>query len=99
MAEAMGADNMFVFGLRTDQVTRLRQDGYVPGDYVERDPALARAVKAVADGEFSPDEPDRHRSLTDELLRHDRYMLMADFGSYRLGPDPGGTLFSHPRAS
>jgi starch phosphorylase len=87
MAQAMGEDNMFVFGLRADEVQKLRQDGYEPTSYLESDPALQRALAAIADGEFSPDEPGRYRALTDELLQPDRYMLMADFGSYRRAQD------------
>jgi starch phosphorylase len=83
----MGEDNMFVFGLRADEVQKLRQDGYEPTSYLESDPALQRALAAIADGEFSPDEPGRYRALTDELLQPDRYMLMADFGSYRRAQD------------
>jgi starch phosphorylase len=96
MAEAMGADNMFVFGLRADEALALRQSGYDPRSYVERDPALARAIAAVADGEFSPEEPGRYLSLTDELLQHDRYMLMADFGSYRQTQHRVDALFAQP---
>ncbi len=83
MAQAMGADNMFVFGLRADEVRDLRQNGYEPGAVRgKRDAALQRALGAVADGAFSPDEPGRYRGLTDGLQQHDGYMLMADFGSY-----------------
>jgi len=84
MAQAMGVDNMFVFGLRADQVQRLREEGYAPGAYIERDPILQRAVQAIAEGAFSPEEPARYRVLTDELMHSDRYLLMADFDSYRL---------------
>ena len=94
MAEAMGADNMFVFGLRADQVTSLRQVGYKPNTFVERDATLQRAVGAIAGGEFSQDEPARHRGLMDELLQHDRYMLMADFASYRTAQEQVDRLFA-----
>jgi starch phosphorylase len=95
MAEAMGAENMFVFGLRADAVSRLREAGYAPRTFVEHDPALARAVAAISDGGFSPDEPARHRGLIDELLQRDRYMLMADFGSYRTAQEQADRLFAH----
>jgi starch phosphorylase len=98
MAEAMGADNMFVFGLRADQVTSLRQVGYKPNTFVERDATLQRAVGAIAGGEFSQDEPARHRGLMDELLQHDRYMLMADFASYRTAQEQVDLLFAQSSA-
>jgi len=98
MAQAMGADNMFVFGLRADEVSNLWQAGYQPGGYVERDAALQRALGAVADGGFSPDEPGRYRGLTDELLQNDGYMLMADFGSYRQAQERVDAVFADPTA-
>jgi starch phosphorylase len=84
MAQAMGADNMFVFGLRADEVSNLWQAGYRTGPVREaRCGAAARARRRSPTARFSPDEPGRYRGLTDELLQNDGYMLMADFGSYR----------------
>jgi starch phosphorylase len=98
MAQAMGADNMFVFGLHADEVRTLREEGYAPAAYVERDAALQRALGAVADGAFSPAEPGRYRGLTDELMQHDAYMLMADFGAYRQAQERVDALFADPGA-
>jgi glycogen phosphorylase len=98
MAQAMGTDNMFVFGLRADDVRTLREAGYAPAAYVERDGALQRALGAVADGAFSPTEPGRYRGLTDELLQHDGYLLMADFGAYREAQERVDALFADPAA-
>jgi starch phosphorylase len=39
MAEAMGVDNMFVFGLRTEAVQKMKQLGYDPRLYVEENRA------------------------------------------------------------
>jgi starch phosphorylase len=98
MAQAMGADNMFVFGLRADEVRDLRQKGYEPARYIKRNAALQRALGAVADGAFSPDEPGRYRGLTDGLRQHDGYMLMADFGAYRQAQERVDAVFADPAA-
>jgi starch phosphorylase len=98
MAQAMGADNMFVFGLHADEVRKVREEGYAPAAYVERDAALQRALGAVADGAFSPAEPGRYRGLTDELMQHDAYMLMADVGAYRQAQERVDALFADPGA-
>ena len=94
MAQAMGADNMFVFGLRADDVRDLRLKGYEPAKYVQRNAALQRALGAIAEGVFSPDEPGRYRGLTDGLQQHDGYMLMADFGSYCQAQERVDALFA-----
>jgi len=82
MAEAMGVDQMFVFGLRTDRVTQLKALGYDPRLYVEENPALQRVLQAIGDGHFSHHEPERYRGLVNNLMTRDPYLLMADFAAY-----------------
>jgi glycogen phosphorylase len=82
MAEHMGVDNLFVFGLRTEQVAALKSVGYDPRLYLEENPQLANVVKAIGDGTFSWDEPDRYKHIVQSLTQHDPYLLMADFADY-----------------
>ena len=98
MAQAMGEDEMFVFGLRADAVHELRLRGYDPNAHAQSDPALLRAVTAIARGEFSPGDPQRYRPLTDELLHRDGYMLMADFSDYVRAQARVDALFATPAA-
>jgi starch phosphorylase len=83
MGQAIGAQHMFVFGLRADAVARLRAEGYTPRHYAERDAALHKALDAIAHGAFSPDEPARYRGLVEGLLAHDTYLVLADFADYQ----------------
>jgi len=98
MAQAMGEENMFVFGLRADAVKALKATGYDPARFIQREPALARALAAIAGGEFSPGEPNRYRHITEELQRRDGYLLMADFGAYVEAQARVDTLFGTPSA-
>ena len=83
IGEEVGADNIFIFGLTASDVQRVRQQGYVSQDYYDRNPALRRALDAIRDGEFSPDDRHRFMPIVDALLRHgDHYLLLADFGAY-----------------
>ena len=82
MAQAMGVENMFVFGLRTEQVQTIRDLGYDPRLYVEQSQTLQRVLDAIGSGLFSPIEPSRYMGLVNQLLQHDAYMLMADFDAY-----------------
>jgi len=82
MAQSMGEDNMFVFGLRADAVLRVKALGYDPRLYVEENQPLKRVLDAIAGGTFSPGEPERYRGLIDGLLNRDTYLLMADFADY-----------------
>jgi len=82
MAEAMGEDNMFVFGLRADAVAEIKRLGYDARLYVEENAQLQAVLDAIARGDFSPGEPERYRGLIDGLHNRDTYMLMADFADY-----------------
>ncbi len=82
MLEDIGEDNFFLFGLTAAQVHELKAKGYRPQDYYDKNPALREVIELIKNGHFSPDEPGRFRSITDQLLYHDDYLLFADFDSY-----------------
>jgi glycogen phosphorylase len=98
MAQAMGEDNMFVFGLRADAVAQTKRLGYDPRLYVEENQALKRVLDAIAHGEFSPGEPERYRGLVEGLLNRDTYMLMADFADYVATQGKVDALWREPQA-
>ena len=81
IAEEVGAENIFVFGLRADEVAAL-QGRYRPRDYYEGNPELRRVLDMIGSGAFSPEQPDLFRPLVGSLLDEDRYLLLADYASY-----------------
>jgi starch phosphorylase len=80
--EQVGADNFFLFGLKTEEVATLKAQGYRPSDYCEANPDLREAIELVRKGFFSRGDADLFRNLIDGLLWSDPYMVMADFQSY-----------------
>ena len=81
--EQVGKDNIFIFGLLADQVEELKQKGYNPWDYYNKNSELKSVVDLIASGFFSPEEPHLFMPIYDYLMNHgDRYMVMADFESY-----------------
>ena len=97
MAEAIGREHFFIFGLTAPEVNKVRELGYDPRLHYEESAPLKAALDAIAHGLFSPGEPDRYRDLVGSLLNRDSYLLLADFASYlaahqdvdRLYADPG----------
>jgi starch phosphorylase len=80
--DAVGAENMFLFGLTAEQVDALHS-GYDPKQVYLADRELSRALDAIAGGMFSPEEPACFRPIVDSLLLGgDPYMVLADFRSY-----------------
>jgi glycogen phosphorylase len=97
IAEAVGRENMFMFGLDVAGVRRLRAAGYVPGEIYAQETAIREAVDQIASGLFSPGEPDRHRPIVDALLHHgDRYLVLADFPAYMAAQEEVDRAWADP---
>lgn len=81
--DEVGADNIFIFGLTTDEVSTLREGGYNPQDYYHANQELREVLDMIGSGFFSMNEPNRFRPIIDSLLQHgDHYLLLADYASY-----------------
>lgn len=81
--EAVGRENMYLFGLNTHEVDELWRNGYVSRDFYHASPCLKRVIdrmeNPIAGGDFS--------HIADYLLNggygvSDPFMCLADFDSY-----------------
>ena len=98
MAQAIGAENFFEFGLHSDAVTKLKHDGYDPAAIALSNPQLAQVLHAIACGEFCADEPTRYQALIDDLRHRDQYLLLADFADYLAAQSRVDALYEKPAA-
>jgi len=80
--EHVGAENFFIFGLKTEEVEAARAKGISGTEAIAASPWLKEVLDAIASGVFSPDDPGRYTQLVDILRHHDHYMLTHDFDSY-----------------
>ena len=81
--EQVGDDNIFLFGLHSDEVERLWQRGYRPMDYLNNNPELKRVIEMLTSGELGVKFNDVVRSLlTNDFGVADAYMILADFDDY-----------------
>ncbi len=78
----VGDDNFFLFGMLEPEVEELIASGYRPGSFYENDPRLKSAVDLIASGAFSRGDKSVFESLVSDLLHHDRFLALADYGSY-----------------
>lgn len=77
LAEEIGEENLFIFGVRADEVPRLRleREGYQP------DPQFQHAINLVQNGHFG--WADYFQPLVDSVTgSRDYYLLANDFASY-----------------
>lgn len=83
MAEEIGEENMFIFGLRADEVAKLKQDGYNPRKYYDNDPELKRVVDSLIDGSFDDGEKDVFLPIWKSLVEEgDTFLHLADFRAF-----------------
>jgi len=83
IAQAVGQDNIFIFGNTVDQVTELRRAGYRPRQLYEENPRIREVLDLLSNNHFNPNEPGLYRPIVDSLLGDDFYLHLADFESYR----------------
>lgn len=82
IAEEVGDENIFIFGLTVEDVTTLRERGYNPYDYYWKNAYLRDVIDWIGSdyftgvaGEFKP--------LRDSFLDHgDPYLCLADYEGY-----------------
>ncbi|MGM5056871.1 glycogen/starch/alpha-glucan phosphorylase [Rhizobium sp. 814_E9_N1_1] len=82
MRDNVGEDNIVIFGLKADEVSKVRSDGHNPRAIIEGSRELAQALAAIGSGVFSPDDRNRYTALIDGIYSHDWFMVAADFDAY-----------------
>ncbi|MGB3273124.1 MAG: glycogen/starch/alpha-glucan phosphorylase [Xanthobacteraceae bacterium] len=80
--EHVGADNIYIFGMTADDVAARRARGLDATAEIDASPQLARAIRSLERGDFSPDDPDRFKSVAHALRYLDHYLVSADFDAY-----------------
>jgi starch phosphorylase len=82
MAQAVGEENIYIFGLRTEEVDELWKKGYYASDYYNNSVALRRTIHRLGEG-FNGHS---FQHLVNYLLMTqgiaDPYMCLADFDDY-----------------
>ncbi|HEX5363406.1 MAG TPA: glycogen/starch/alpha-glucan phosphorylase [Gallionella sp.] len=92
--DAVGDENIFIFGLTTPEVAQLRERGYNPWDYYNGNAELRQALDMIGNGFFSVQEPGRYQPICDSLLaKGDHYLLLADYASYMAMQDKVGAMY------
>jgi len=81
MAEEMGMDNIFIFGMTVEDVDVVKEsyDGKL---YYDDIPELKQVLDMISAGFFSHGNKDTFKDIVDNLLYHDRFLTLADFASY-----------------
>ena len=89
MAEEVGKENMFIFGMSSDEVIAHEQKrDYDPMQIFNNNQDVRKVLMQLINGFYSPNDPELFRDLYNSLLNTqctqyaDTYFILADFRSY-----------------
>ena len=77
--EAVGTDNIFIFGMRTPEVNELRMKGYRPEEYINN----SQVIRDVMQRMYNGINGATFEEVANSIRNKDFYMALADFDSYR----------------
>ncbi len=77
---AVGSENIIIFGMDTAEVERLKKSGYDPSSYYYNNPVLKNIIDFINNNGVNGQKfPEIGATIT----HHDPYMVLADFADYK----------------
>ncbi len=77
--EAVGDENMFLFGMKANEAAKLKTAGYQPINYYQNNAELHKVIDFINSGIEGKDFTD----ISGTIIHHDPFMVLADFADYR----------------
>ena len=77
--DAVGDENIVIFGMTTPEVNDLRSRGYVPMNFYNNNAELRNVINFINRGFCGKQFPE----ISGTIVYHDPYMVLADFADYR----------------
>ncbi len=90
ISEAVGEDNVIIFGMRSNEVDDLRLHGYHPQSLYINNPALHRVLDFIASEKIGN---SHFADVAQDLINSDRYMALADFADYGRAKERAVSLY------
>ncbi len=88
--DAVGDDNIIIFGMKTPEVNELKKTGYVPENYYRNNQTLRKTIDYInshlIDGKSFPE-------IGATIIHHDPYMVLADFADYSIAQKKAEEIF------
>ena len=77
--DAVGPENIIIFGMSTPEVNELKKNGYVPQNYYNNNAELNNLINFIGKGINGK----MFGEIGGSIIHHDPYMVLADFADYR----------------
>lgn len=88
--DAVGEENIIIFGMRTPEVNALKQNGYTPMNYYQNNADIRKVVDFINNGICGKAFPE----IGSTIVHHDPYMVLADFADYKSAQQKAEKLYS-----
>jgi glycogen phosphorylase len=97
IGEAVGEENIFIFGMTAEEVVVRRRQGYSPSQIVGANAELKRAIETLDSGYFTPGNIFDSKVVTERLMSDgEHFMVLADFDAYSAAQARVDALFAQP---
>lgn len=83
--DAVGRENMFLFGMTTPEVENMKKAGYHPSVYYHNNYEIKKAVDEINTTRFT--------SVFNSLINTDPYMVLADFADYSMAQKKASQVY------
>jgi starch phosphorylase len=95
IAQEVGSENIFIFGLTAPEVQAMRKEGsYRPHDYYDRDHRTRRVADSFRSDLFCPQEPGLFAWIFQLILdTNDEHIHLADLPLYNRRQEQAGVMF------
>lgn len=99
IAELVGEDNIVIFGLTSDEVNELNNNGsYNPMEVYKNHTDLRLVIDQLTNGFFENVAPNEFKEIREKLLYEDAYFVLEDFEGYRDAHDRANELYKDEEA-
>ncbi len=92
ICQAVGEENMFLFGMRTEEVEARKAAGYDPRAIYNQNQDIHRAIDEMYRGFMGR----QYGEIAGSLTGKDPYMVLADFADYCRAQNESALLYRHP---
>lgn len=91
--EAVGDDNIVIFGMSAEEAAVMKRSGYDSAKYCYNNPSVKRAIDFIRSGALGGDFGEIVRLF----IEHDTYMSLADFDDYDRAHERIADLYRNPQ--
>lgn len=94
--DAVGDENIFIFGMTAEEVSHLRATQQTPAQHLHDQPRLQSIINALREGFFANGGRDLHAEMARYLLEEDPFFVLADYPHYSEVSARVDHLYRHP---